>query len=286
MWLLDKPNVASAKTQLVEALTLRDGTAVYALSNAEKAAVATAYRLYDRQNGRHHVDLETCGLTEACRDAIHVAYGQIQKGGRLSKLRQSLLEHAETCPFCGFAEATQLDHYLPKEDYKGLSIYGRNLIPACGPCNNAKRRHVGGPADEFVHPYFDDLPHADFLVATVTMRGASLSTNFSVDAAGLTPDQSASLSFQMNKLRLNSRYKKQVNLFLFSQRTGMLEVFDKRGAQGLRQYLTESAQDLAQDFGRNDWRAALMRGLLQSAVFCNGGMKRYFARRRQRRAAA
>ncbi|MFG1289849.1 HNH endonuclease [Xanthobacter versatilis] len=286
MWLLQKPSVAAAKTQLVEALTLKDGTVVYGLSNAEKAAVATAYRLYDHQKGRHHANLETCGLTDACRTAIHSSYGQVQKRGRLASLRQSLLDDAETCPFCGFAEPTQLDHYLPKEDYKALSIYGRNLIPSCGPCNNAKRRHVGGPADEFVHPYFDTLPDIDFLVATVTMGGASLSTRFSINPAGLLPDIFSSLTFQMTRMNLNSRYRKQVNLFLFAQRTGMLRVFGRRGTEGLRRYLLKSARDLAEDFGRNDWRAAFMRGLAECDAFCDGGLKKCFAKRRRRRRAA
>jgi len=286
MWLLKKPGVASASKDLDEALTRRNGTTVYALSAAEKTLITAAYALYDRQKGRHHVDLETCGLTLPCRDAIHIGYNQVQKSGRLSSLRQTLLDHAETCPFCGFAEATQLDHYLPKEDYKGLSIYGRNLVPACGPCNNAKRQHVGGAADEFVHPYFDTLPNVSFLVATVTMRGAALSATFSIDPAGLTADLAASLDFQMDRMRLNARYKKQLNLFLFSQRTGMLEVYDSGGAIGLKRYLERSASDLAQDFGRNDWRAALMRGLARSTAFCGGGAKRYFARRPRRRRAA
>ncbi|WP_336952380.1 hypothetical protein, partial [Sphingobium aromaticivastans] len=99
MWLLDKPGVRGAKAQLEKALTLADGTAVYSLSTGEKSAIATAYLLYDQQKGRHHADLETGGLTPACRKAIYDAYNQVQKGGRLKALRQSLLDEAETCPF-------------------------------------------------------------------------------------------------------------------------------------------------------------------------------------------
>uniref|UniRef100_UPI00301688A8 hypothetical protein n=1 Tax=Sphingobium aromaticivastans TaxID=1778665 RepID=UPI00301688A8 len=188
--------------------------------------------------------------------------------------------------FCGFSEPTQLDHYLPRSDYKALAVYARNLIPTCGPCNNAKRKHVGGAANEFVHAYFDDLPKVDFLLSTVTMEGAALITKFSINPAGLSVNLVSSLSFQLERMNLNKRYKKQVNLFLFSQRTGMLDIFEKKGGAGLRAYLKRSIRDLRNDFGRNDWRTAFVRGLVQCDAFCDGGVKKYFARLQRRRRAA
>lgn len=283
MWILDKPSVRLAAAQLDIALTYADGASVYTLSAAERAAIAAAYQLYDQQYGRHHDDLRTSGLTKPCRNALYAAYSEVQKGGRLKKLRQSLLDRAETCPFCGFAEPTQLDHYLPRSDYRPLSIYPRNLVPSCGPCNNVKRRHVGAGANDLVHAYFDDLPDVDFLRAHVAMDGTALVAEFSIDPAGLDPDLGASLQFQLERMRLNVRYRKQINLFLFGQRTGMLDVYRTGGAAGLRAYLRRSATDLDDDFGRNDWRAAFMRGLAECDAFCDGGVARYFAKRRRRR---
>ncbi|MER8370226.1 HNH endonuclease [Mesorhizobium sp. M0902] len=286
MWLLDKPNVRSVRKQLDTALTLVNGNAVYALSAAERTAIAAAYTLYDRERGCPHPDLLTCGLTAPCLTALYRAYNEVQKGGRLKGLRRSLLHGAETCPLCGFAEPTQLDHYLPRHQYRGLSIYPRNLVPACGPCNNVKRTHVGAGDDELVHPYFDELPDEDFFVADITMTGAALVATFIINPDSIDPVLAARLQFQLERMQLNQRYRKQINIFLFGQRTGMLRVYAAGGEAALRAFLLAAAADLDRDFEQHDWRAALMRGLAACDPFCTGGITAYFARPRRRRRTA
>ncbi|WP_027035201.1 HNH endonuclease [Mesorhizobium ciceri] len=286
MWLLDKPSVRSVRKQLDTALTLVNGDAVYALSAAERTAIAAAYTLYDREQGRAHADLLTCGLTTPCLTALYRAYNEVQKGGRLKGLRRSLLDSAETCPLCGFAEPTQLDHFLPRDQYRGLSIYPRNLVPACGSCNNVKRTHVGAGDDELVHAYFDELPDEDFLVADITMTGTALVATFIINPVGIDPVLAARLQFQLERMQLNQRYPKQINIFLFGQRTGMLQVYAAGGGTALRAFLVAAAADLDRDFEKHDWRAALMRGLADCNAFCDGGITAYFARRPRRRRAA
>jgi hypothetical protein len=285
MWLLPKPRtrIAVAVADAEIALTYADGTAIYNLSSEEKTALVKAYELYDNEHGRPRISLTACGLLTPCLQALYAAYAEVQKTGRLKFLRQQLLSEAETCPFCGFGEPTQLDHHLPKDRYKWLAIYLRNLVPSCGPCNNVKRAHVGTGSDDLVHAYFDVLPSDNFLIANVKMESSALVVEFEIDLTVLDPDLADRLRFQLERMQLNTRYPKQINVFLFGQRTGMLHVFNSKGPGALRKYLTSAADGLDLDFGQHDWRAALLRGLANCNAFCDGGITRYFTGRRRRR---
>nr|MBL0691923.1 hypothetical protein [SAR324 cluster bacterium] len=40
------------------------------------------------------------------------------------------------CCFCSYAEATEIDHFLPKSKFSEFSIAPINLVPVCNRCNN------------------------------------------------------------------------------------------------------------------------------------------------------
>ena len=85
----------------------------------------------------------------------------------------------------------------------------------------------------------------------------------------LPPALAAMLQFQLVRLKLNDRYPRQINKFLFEQRTGMV-LFKEIGlpAAQLASYLRRSASSLAASFGRNDWRPALLETLAANEAFC------------------
>jgi len=60
------------------------------------------------------------------------------------------------CPYCGYNSPNTLDHFLPKDIYPEFSMYGKNLIPACGDCNNRKGVNVWKDGQrQFINPYCD-----------------------------------------------------------------------------------------------------------------------------------
>jgi hypothetical protein len=154
--------------------------------------------------------------------------------------------------------------------YGELAIYPLNLIPSCNPCNNAKRTHVpeldNANAPGFFHPYLQILPDQDFLCADVDFTEGALRISFRIETAGLDPVIAAKLQFQIDRLKLNERYPKRINTFLSEQRVGILMVMPL-GEVSVRELLTASANSMADDFGRNDWRVALLRGLAADQVF-------------------
>lgn len=272
MWTMTAQDVSDVDSQLTTALTRADGTAVYMLSPAERAAILAVYKAYDALLGQPALCLRPPSLL-GCRTHLSASYSQVQIGGRLEKLRSKILASADICPYCGFGEPTQLDHYLPKSIFDELAIYPNNLIPSCGPCNNAKRTVAPGlgpvHGQSLIHAYFENLPDTIFLSAEATFVSGALNVSFRIDGAGLDLELFRKLSFQLERLKLNSRYQKQINKYLSEQRTAIMIFGESPG--GLAEFLEKSAQSMARsrNFGSNDWRVALLRALASNDDFCN-----------------
>ena len=265
MWTLPPPDITAVDAQLTTALTYANGASVYVLSAVERAAVFAVYQAYDALLGQPDPSLLPAALA-ACRQHIRDGYDQVQIGGRLKALRASLLTSITVCPYCGFGEPTELDHYLPKSHYGELAIYPRNLVPSCGPCNNAKRTIVPGaaPGPGLIHPYFHELRNEVFMRADVGFAAGALEVTFRIEAGTIEAGLAQMLQFQLNRLKLNERYPRQINKFLFEQRTAILMFKD----EALTNYFLRSAESLTATFGRNDWRAALLESLATNPVFC------------------
>lgn len=61
----------------------------------------------------------------------------------MSDLRAKIIEanYGEIvlkCPICEFRDATELDHYVPRQLFPEFSVHSYNLIPTCHECNNNK----------------------------------------------------------------------------------------------------------------------------------------------------
>tara|TARA_R110000787_G_scaffold52367_3_gene123364 strand:+ start:2448 stop:3338 length:891 start_codon:yes stop_codon:yes gene_type:complete len=270
MWVMPAQGHEGVDDSLNSALTYANGNHVYELSTAERAAIHTVYKLYDAMLGQPHEGLKPAAL-DAARPFLYSAYDQIQIGGRLAALRAHLLASVDSCPYCGFGEPRDLDHYLPRSQYGELAIYPNNLIPSCAPCNNAKRTVVPGLGTAhgpgLIHPYYQDLPDLDFLKADIVFENGSLSVSFRIENTGIDPDLATKLQFQLDRLKLNGRYPKQINKFINEQRTAIL-MFKGLGVEVLSDYLQRNAASLAGSFHRNDWRVALLRGLAEAPDFC------------------
>ncbi|MBW0368274.1 HNH endonuclease [Ensifer adhaerens] len=271
MWVLPPQELGDVDQALDTALTYVNGVAIYELSPAERAAIHAVYQLYEALSGQPHADL-TPEVLNAARPPLYSAYDQVQIGGRLGSLRERILASTNQCPYCGFGEPRDLDHYLPRSVFGELAIYPRNLIPTCGPCNNAKRTVVPGigaaSGPSLIHAYFQNLPNVQFLRAEVTFEEGTLQVRYCIEDNVLDPALATKLQFQLDRLKLNDRYKGQVNKFLSEQRAAML-MFSEIGAALFAEYLERSATSLGTSFGQNDWRPALLRALSENPDFCS-----------------
>lgn len=279
MWKLPAPNVDTASEELTTALTYANGTPVFALSAAQRQSVLELYETYTQRFGVPSEDLVAEELGENLLEAVKGAYDEVQEGRRLAALRDRLKVATRLCPYCGFGEVRDLDHHLPRSKYRGLAIHAMNLVPCCHPCNGKKRAIAGADPDaQFCHTYLDRVPKRIFLFADIEMFPNAMSVTFSVKKPRrFKQELFQRISFQFKRLELNERYQAEVNTFIVGQRTAIEDAYGNPGdSNSLKKFLKRAAVSAVHDFGLNDWRSALWRGLSKSRDFYSGGFTAAF----------
>lgn len=272
---LPLPDRDKVREQLAIALEVNERNGEphgYAVSAAELNAVIALYDAYDAASGEPSEPLKGAALDAALREAIRSSYDLTQRGRRLAAIRIALMQGVEQCPICGISPPRVLDHHLPKAVFHPFAIYVRNLVPLCADCNQFKGAAVGSdPAERFVHPYFEPLPHTRFLRATVTIENGGLLVEFGIDfGAGLPDLLGRRLDYQLRRLRLNSRYAQEVNTYLVSHVTALRMCFEALGADGVRKFLNGQAKIEFDRFHLNHWRPVLLASLENHEGFCRG----------------
>lgn len=278
---LASPSRDSARTDLETALqTYRYAGEErgYAASKQEIDQVIEIYDRYDHEQGAPLDQFKGAHLTEGLRDAVLKAYDLTYFDRKLDHLRKALFADVSLCPTCGIDPPTEIDHFLPSSVFKPLSIYPRNLVPLCHRCNHIKLDVVeGGPDQRFLNAYLNPLPDADFFVAEVRLLGEALDVNFKiVEHADLTDQMRTRLSFQLTKLKLNERYRAELNAYMSSHTTAMYMCHLAGGPEHLRFFLNIQARQEKNSFYRSHWRPTLLKGLAQCDEFCNGGFRDVF----------
>lgn len=88
-------------------------------------------------------------VSDFCKDDYLESYNSSNLGVRV-------------CPFCdSLDESPQLDHYIKKSSYPGLSCHPLNLVPICGNCNKGENKgqklvfnkSASDPWADWLHPY-------------------------------------------------------------------------------------------------------------------------------------
>ena len=270
MWKVTLPATDDIDAQLDAGLIQSNGTVIHALTHAERDELHILYELYDLLLGEPDEALQPDTLS-GCADALHTAYGQVQKGGRLAALRSKLLSAVLECPLCGSGPATTLDHHLPHETYRALSINPRNLVPGCQPCNRAKGTLQPIAGQGLIHAYFQAIPAVTFLRANAAYASGSLEVIFSIAPAAVGDDALAErLEFQLTRLKLNDRHRDAINVFLFL--FGLRPAFEffrglAQERELIKSWLTKAGDTYDRDLGRNHWRAAVVRALAACDAF-------------------
>ncbi|MHC8285330.1 HNH endonuclease [Pseudomonas sp. XS1P51] len=272
MWKVPPPDTSQAELDITNALTYANGSPSFPITPEQKTEILRLYELYDELHGQPSPLLNTSTLENELLVALHAAYNQVQIGGRLEKLRERLKLAVEKCPYCGFGEIRDLDHHIPRSVFKAHSIYAKNLVPCCHPCNNKKRASAGEePATQYSHVYFSNLTDEEFLTAQASISEDGLIVNFSItNNPEIDADEISRLSFQFSELELNNRYKPEINSFLSSQITSFT-FFSEIGDESFKFFLQKSHLDSSRTFGRNHWRTALWHSLAQCEDFWRGG---------------
>lgn len=271
MWNLTPPHGINVREHLDVAFANGE------VCSDEKNFLINLYQQYERTLGRPSPAMHAVGQRPELYQLLHDAYSLIQDNRKLKKLRTELKLLADYCPYCGFAPISDLDHHLQRNRFKLLSIFALNLVPCCSPCNSRKRRSPSdNPAEHQLHTYLEPVTSFDFLRATAILHqdNGALDVTFSIKKCiGMSDELYFRLTNHLTEFDLHAKYSKQVNIHLSEHQFGM-EMAYESGASLLCKYLNGTAEAHRQNFGVNDWRTALFRGLALCEEFWNGGFKK------------
>ncbi len=247
----------------------------YDITNEEVEWVLAIYDHYDASLGQPSSSLEGGILSEALNDEIYQSYRFTQTGGKLDSIRTSLFMGVRDCPICGISGPRDLDHHLPHKTYRPLAIYVRNLIPLCHDCNHLKSSQIYEPLEQrYVHPYFEKLPNTQFIRADINLKSGGLLVEFCVDPSSSLPMLlQKRIAFQFERLQLNKRYQREINIYLTGHAVALSDAFEAGGADGVASFLCRQAKVECSAFHPNHWRPVLLDALASHSEFCNGGFR-------------
>jgi len=178
----------------------------------------------------------------------------------------------DICPLCGQRTVFQLDHYLPISEFPVFGVTAINLVPACSDCNKLKLVHVpNSPAQQTLHPYFDDVEQERWLYATV-VEARPVVLSFFV-AAPPTWDAIAAERVQTHfqTFGLAALYTTHAAVEINNMRHSLLKLLAlPEPVEAVRSYLRERAESCAAAH-LNSWQTAAMDALAGSDWFCSGG---------------
>ena len=183
--------------------------------------------------------------------------------------------HLGKCPFCGFGQASTLDHYLPKAKYPQFSVLPFNLVPSCKDCNTGKSTAIATTAEgQSLHPYFDHQNFIDDQWLYAKVRETKPATiYFFVKAPEQWDDISKErVKAHFNAFKLNSRYSVEAGNELVSLRDVLVNYCQLFGSEWVRKHLEIEANSSASQHS-NSWKTAMLQALVASDWYCDGGFQ-------------
>lgn len=178
------------------------------------------------------------------------------------------------CPFCGFAQTSTLDHYMPKKKFPSFSISPLNLIPSCSDCNRGKSEDVAGAIQEqVIHPYYDHgLFDEQWLFATVNKTKPASLMFYINPPANWECNNISRVHSHFKKFELARRFSVQVANEISTLRYELDYDFEFSQEKGVRQAL-EKKYFACEKVYRNWWKTAMYQALASSDWYCQGGFK-------------
>src|SRR5436305_3875655 len=173
-----------------------------------------------------------------------------------------------TCPYCNFGEQWERDHYLPKSIFPEFSLYPKNLVPICKPCNGKKlTQYITNGNRLFLHLY-SELNGAIGLLDLTVHYHPRVRVSYRLVDPGLQAAEFAVLERHFEKLGLAHRYAKQAS----STVSRLIKEFRSPenialGRSRLRRRMRRMAQDRAVQCPPNHWEVILLQKLATTSEF-------------------
>lgn len=173
------------------------------------------------------------------------------------------------CVYCGFGQATTLDHFASKSRYPLHSIEARNLVPACADCNKLFGSSPISEASQIPHPYFEDerIEQDSWLFARI-LRTTPATVEYFVDSPPSWDERLAlRVTNYFRDLQLHRRFSIEGNSAIVEIGDSLQMIDDARD----RATHVRSIAHAESSRRRNSWRAALCNCLAASAWYIDVG---------------
>lgn len=172
------------------------------------------------------------------------------------------------CPMCGSLHSGTLDHYLSKNTYPLLSVFSKNLVPACK-CNSKRgeKLHGSQPGERILHPYYDACLSERLVRAQFDDLGAVPKVSVELTVTAAHP-MFAAINFHFNEVVKKSavtRYLADRWSSLVRKPSLVVRAFEKNfatQAEVQAELLKELNKLDDVHRGKNNWNSMFVHGLL------------------------
>ncbi len=177
------------------------------------------------------------------------------------------------CPYCGFGEVWEVDHYLPKNTFPELNILPKNLVPICHPCNHIKLMNLPEASNKsLLHPYFDNLPMERWLFADLTIEEGGPVLEYHVRLDSGHGAISERLGHHFEKLKLSHRMKVQSAQILVEIQATIEEFLGEMGPDGLKEHFQSAGEKIFRTHG-NTMEMAAYFAAAENENYCSGAYR-------------
>lgn len=256
MWILQKPSLKAAKND-IDVLIQH----CRSLGVVEKPLLETLYDEYDNGNGEATI-AQLQPLNNKADDIRkqYVKTFNTKGNNQLYYIRRELMKNVQKCPYCSINPPAQLDHYMDKSTYGQLATCRLNLVPLCGSCNHLKSDTT---YKDFVHPYYQSFPAVPFLIADCKVVNGRVVVSFKIDNSVIKGALLQKMKMQIDHINLKRRLQMAAQEFISEKFYICMASTDAE----LQVYLSNLQKSMEFCFGLNDWRSALVRGLIACKQF-------------------
>ncbi len=246
--------------------TLLDMTARVVAAGAAYGAAAAGRRL-DAVGSMAMVE----GERSLMRRVYDLRMSQQSGSGRAAY--EELRSSAPLCPYCGYGEVCELDHFLPKTTFSELNVLPINLVPVCHACNHIKHEQPPEAEDRyFLHPYFDVLPNVRWLFATLNVESGGPVLSYRVALGAEHGALAARLSYHFQRLQLDRRFRTMAATMLVELEAEISEHLGVLNAQEMSEHFGALGQTSFQRHG-NVLETAAYFAASESAQYCSGSYR-------------
>lgn len=181
------------------------------------------------------------------------------------------------CPFCGFGQATTLDHYLPKAKFPLLSVLPWNLVPSCKDCNTGKNSTIATSENEqTLHPYFEQrsIMEEQWLRARLITSTPPVLEFYVDPPQHWDPIEKARVASHFLSYKLATRFSIEASNELASLKDIFSVLWGDLRFAGVQLHLQGTARGKAGQHV-NSWDTAMYEALASSHWYVSGGFRNF-----------